>query len=198
MDLQMVATPFEFLEKVGVFVGLGGAALGNAELKVSGTMLADVLIGCAEQISGIRGQFGEDGKDDALTIRAEDDDCGFHCSVLSDRQNRHGHDGGRESFFHSSEGFASFGVNPPEALPFYALYFPASCAAFFVGKLLHFSAACAAFFWRVLYFSAECCIFPHSNQRSNQVCKQLVIKNEVRDSFQNESVLKHAQRGHWY
>jgi hypothetical protein len=82
MDLQVVATPFEFVEEGGVFVGGRGATVGNAATQIGGTMLADVLIGRAITAVVIGWNLGKEGKDNALTIHAKDDDGGFHCLVL--------------------------------------------------------------------------------------------------------------------
>ena len=78
MNFQVVAATFKFLEKVGEFVGLGGAAVGDTEAEISGAMLPNVLVGRAELALVVGGQLGEKGKDHALSIRSEDHDCRIH------------------------------------------------------------------------------------------------------------------------
>ena len=79
MDLQVVATLLKLVEEGGILMGRGRAAIGNAELVISRTVLADMLIGGAvAQIVGR--QFGKESEDNALTAHSKDNDCRVHCS----------------------------------------------------------------------------------------------------------------------
>jgi hypothetical protein len=73
----------EFGEKIGVFSRACRSALGNAQVIIGCTVLADVLIAGAVPAVVVGGQFGEEGEYYALSIHAEDYDSGFHRRLLS-------------------------------------------------------------------------------------------------------------------
>jgi len=59
---QGIASLFQFIEKIAVFLGAGGIADGNAAVVIGGTVLADMLKGRAKLAVGIGGKFGEEGE----------------------------------------------------------------------------------------------------------------------------------------
>lgn len=91
----MVATSFEFVEKIGVLLWHRWAAVRHAKAVVCAAMLPDVFIGGAIRAEVVGGQFGKEGEDDALAAHSENNDCCCHhsfpcfrCSRSSIRETR--------------------------------------------------------------------------------------------------------------
>jgi hypothetical protein len=74
-DFDVVAPTFKFDEQVGILVGLGRAAVEHAQVVISRTMLADVLVAGAVGAVIVGRQFGKESKHDPFPIHSEDDDC---------------------------------------------------------------------------------------------------------------------------
>lgn len=81
VDGKDVSPPLKLVPEMGVFVGLGRAAVGNAKGVVSGTMLPDMLVAGAEPAPIVGGKFREKGKDAAFWLPTENDD-GVHASTF--------------------------------------------------------------------------------------------------------------------
>jgi hypothetical protein len=85
-DFEVISPLPEFGFQVSVFRWGCGSAFSNAALIISGAVLADMLEASTKIAVIVGGKFGEEGKDDALTVHSEDDDGGFggfHWLVLS-------------------------------------------------------------------------------------------------------------------
>jgi hypothetical protein len=96
-DDEVVAATLKFVEQVTVFFGRGWSAFGDATEVVSRTMLAYVLVTGTKKTVIVAGQFGEEGKDAALTLPPEDNDCCIHRSCPFYEQDRPSAGEGRQN-----------------------------------------------------------------------------------------------------